>query len=1208
MDKKEVKNRFSFRKLSTGLATVFLGSIFFWTNGQTVQADSVEPASEQAVQNVDSQVQADNTVSENTVNEENGSTSETTTEVKTEMPSVDTTSQAKDAVETSDNKKVELPQGEADKQVPQKLEVNKSNQAAETTDKDTKQNATSATPAQLNENTAPVVVKAKSEGKEVVKATDPTDYPTEVGQIIDQDKYIYQILSLNDRSGRPSDSKLVLTTNRNDHNDKNIYAYVVDRNNRRVSQSVTVGVDQHTIISVNGRGYQISNTGGSNVIVDGKEVPTQNTSTVTSGNGTTSPIYGLGNTTRGDYSAIGEIPPVYTENSVIKYYYRDENGNLKEAESSDQYPNVNVSGLTGQEFVIPNVDQYKRVIKGRYLNSDNLPTGDFTGTISQFGEGKYYKKVYYDYGTDDVDYYVVYNQVSPDGTMDVSLFRGDNNTPIESRRVGPGRSIRFTSRNYTARNPYVTETPHEVQFIYDKLGSIVPVDEDGNVIGDLVQFNNSTDPTKAAVTDSPVIAGYTIKDPTQREITPHDPGKNIKVVYVRNHVTAAIKYIDDTAGDDLSAYNKSITAKPGEALNYTTKDSITELQNKGYVLVSDNFNVTTMPENGGNYEVHVKHGTKTIDPDNPTDKYTKKDLQKTATRTINYVDDQGNKIAESVTSTVVFTGTGTVDAVTGNLVNLHPDGSIKDQNGKLTWTYSVDGGVVQKSDTYTFSATTARPTIDHNNSTYNFTSTTPADYNAGNGAVSSYRVNSTDPQNLIVNVVYTKQAIYHAGKTETKSVTRTINYLDGKTGEKIPTDLIATNPVAQTVNLHRTEIIDDNGKVIGYGTISKDGKSYTINNDWVVDGKWASVTSPDLSAKGYKAPRFENGTSAARVDEVIVGSGTKDATVNVYYDHNLIPIGPDNFDKHGVDRSQIEKQVKETVHYVGAGDKTPADHVQTSKWTRTITIDAVTKEVVPNGQYTTDWTIPKGEKTEYAQVNTPVVNGYYADQANVPATTVTQNDIEKTVTYKQIGRIVPVDPNGKPIPDAPTPQYPNDPTDPTKVLPNVPVPNIPGYKPSVPTVTPTDPGKDTQVPYTPVTPTNPDNPVIPTPQPEPNPDNGKDKPVDTSKPSDDPVHPEYPGIKRGQDKPDKEKTDKKRNGKTKGKENTPTGRDAVKRAGRSDDALKLASEAKNRRMTIQGKNEELPQAGEDHNAMALIGLAFATLAGSVVFATDRKRR
>lgn len=189
MDKKEVKNRFSFRKLSTGLATVFLGSIFFWTNGQTVQADSVELASEQAVQNVDSQAQADNTVSENTVNEENGSTSETTTEVKTEMPSIDTTPQAKDVVETSDNKKVELPQGEADKQAPQKLEVNKSNQAAETTDKDTKQNATSATPAQLNENKA--VLKAKSEGKEVVKATDPTDYPTEVGQIIGQDKYIY---------------------------------------------------------------------------------------------------------------------------------------------------------------------------------------------------------------------------------------------------------------------------------------------------------------------------------------------------------------------------------------------------------------------------------------------------------------------------------------------------------------------------------------------------------------------------------------------------------------------------------------------------------------------------------------------------------------------------------------------------------------------------------------------------------------------------------------------------------------------------------------------------------------------------------------------------------------------------------------------------------------------------------------------------------
>lgn len=75
-----------------------------------------------------------------------------------------------------------------------------------------------------------------------------------------------------------------------------------------------------------------------------------------------------------------------------------------------------------------------------------------------------------------------------------------------------------------------------------------------------------------------------------------------------------------------------------------------------------------------------------------------------------------------------------------------------------------------------------------------------------------------------------------------------------------------------------------------------------------------------------------------------------------------------------------------------------------------------------------------------------------------------------TVTYTPNGKIIPVDPSGKPIPNVPTPQYPTDPTDPTKVTPNEPVPEIPGYTPSVPTVTPTDPGKDTPVPYTPVTP------------------------------------------------------------------------------------------------------------------------------------------
>ena len=64
-----------------------------------------------------------------------------------------------------------------------------------------------------------------------------------------------------------------------------------------------------------------------------------------------------------------------------------------------------------------------------------------------------------------------------------------------------------------------------------------------------------------------------------------------------------------------------------------------------------------------------------------------------------------------------------------------------------------------------------------------------------------------------------------------------------------------------------------------------------------------------------------------------------------------------------------------------------------------------------------------------------------------------------------MGKIIPVDPSGNPIPDAPTPQYPNDPTDPTKTTPDQPVPEIPGMTPEVPTVTPENPGEDTPIVY-----------------------------------------------------------------------------------------------------------------------------------------------
>lgn len=118
-----------------------------------------------------------------------------------------------------------------------------------------------------------------SDGKVVVKAEDPSNYPSELNNLIGEDKYIYQVLSLDN----DPDTKLILSVNRNDSTDKNIYAYV--DNNGKIEPVTTVGENQKEIIKINKRGYQINNDGSSNINIGDNKESTQNSSTVTSAPG-----------------------------------------------------------------------------------------------------------------------------------------------------------------------------------------------------------------------------------------------------------------------------------------------------------------------------------------------------------------------------------------------------------------------------------------------------------------------------------------------------------------------------------------------------------------------------------------------------------------------------------------------------------------------------------------------------------------------------------------------------------------------------------------------------------------------------------------------------------------------------------------------------------------------------------------------------------
>ena len=142
------------------------------------------------------------------------------------------------------------------------------------------------------------------------------------------------------------------------------------------------------------------------------------------------------------------------------------------------------------------------------------------------------------------------------------------------------------------------------------------------------------------------------------------------------------------------------------------------------------------------------------------------------------------------------------------------------------------------------------------------------------------------------------------------------------------------------------------------------------------------------------------------------------------------------------------------MEFVGAEGKAPKINIQ-DDYKFKGKYHVVTKETV--------WK----EKTHaYNSVDVPVVKGYFADkkQAGGEILTPEKPEVTDKVTYKHLGKILPVDEKGNPIEKAATPDYLNDLTDPTKTL-ETPVPEVKGYVPTVKSVVPKDPGVDTKVIY-----------------------------------------------------------------------------------------------------------------------------------------------
>ena len=388
----------------------------------------------------------------------------------------------------------------------------------------------------------------------------------------------------------------------------------------------------------------------------------------------------------------------------------------------------------------------------------------------------------------------------------------------------------------------------------------------------------------------------------------------------------------------------------------------------------------------------------------------------------------------------------------------------------------------------------------------------------------------------------------------------------------------------------------------------------------------------EYEAKGYKLNTDHKDNFDPKASHTY-GLKDEDNIFEVHFIHGMLtidktnpgkPSEPINPDKNGAkypDCSDVvTKDVTRTIEYVDESGKQLHDSVtQTAHFTASGVLDKVTGNFVnlnpdgtikdQNGHLT--WS----EDQKVDAQKSPVVQGYHlisvdkdtTDHINVDGKTLSYTDDSYIVTvlYAKNGKIIPVDPNGDPIPGAPTPTYPTDPDDPTKVLPDEPVPDIPGKTPREKKITPKDPGKDTKVIYDKIDDPDleipKDNPTTPNPDPEqptdPAPTPELSTPVDPSQDSDDDVKVETDDTKTITHS--KKKTTKSSIQREKQMPATQAKHGPVpvnNASEKKSPALKPADQAK------------LPQTGEaDTSVFGLIGMMAAALAALFSFEDDKHR-
>ncbi|MGY0269681.1 mucin-binding protein [Limosilactobacillus fermentum] len=558
---------------------------------------------------------------------------------------------------------------------------------------------------------------------------------------------------------------------------------------------------------------------------------------------------------------------------------------------------------------------------------------------------------------------------------------------------------------------------------YTKVGSLVPSSSDGNFPGapTVVYPNDPSDATKVTPASVPTVPGYTAHDPEGHVLTPgssyqpSDPTKDTTITYTADQQEGSVSYVDDTTGKTLKT--DSISGTTGSKSSYSTSGSIADYKKQGYELVTDGYPADLTFDNDDttdqNFTVHLKHR---LTPVNPTDPQTpgtpinpdepdgpkwptSTNYDKTVNETISYVDQNKNAVAKQHTDSVNFTRTVVVDNVTGEVITSGAGTTAwTATNGDTTFDAVVSpvvpGSVADKAQTAAVTDLNADSADVNATVTYTKVGSLVPSSSDGNfpGALTVVYPNDPSDATKVTPAGVPTVPGYTAHDPEGKVLTPGSSYQ--------PSDPTKDTTITYTADQQQGSVsyVDDTTRK----TLKTDSISGTTGSK--------SSYSTSGSIADYKKQGYELVTDGYPADLMFDNDDTTDQNFTVHLKHQNI-------------QSTEAKTVKETIHYQGAGNQTPADNTAQVPFTRQVSTDAVTGEKT-YGSWSAD--------QSFAAVTSPVIKGYTSDQAEIGAQTVSgdASDLDFTVVYTKDAPTKPVNPSQPTTPAKPV--NPSQSTTPTK--------------------------------------------------------------------------------------------------------------------------------------------------------------------------------